>query len=350
MTRRPYRYGDQPLFDEDGPCDQIGFQFQETDAPSDSSTNVPDVLKPMPATLQRLSDSAKSISSSPPDTLDWLHSALTQCPLPYRDPGDRVYEFQNGRISMRLEAGSEKDPASGRWQELGLPYGPKPRLIMIYLAGEALRTNSRNVNVGASMTAFVTAIEGRRPNGQTIKPYKEQLRRLRTTTFRVAYEAEENRLPHVNGQLIKGFDLFFPAERGQKIPWDSTITLDNDYFASLQEHAVPLDRRAIAALRHNALALDIYTWLAQRLHRVPDRGVMLSWANLHAQFGRGYKDRKPFKRAFKTALFEAQCVYPAAAIEAVIGGFRLRTSPPPVQKLKLLVPAGGPKRAGLRKT
>src|SRR4051812_43702144 len=45
----------------------------------------------------------------------------------------------------------------------------------------------------------------------------------------------------------------------------SVVRLDADYFDSLTKHAVPLDSRAVAALAHSALDLDVYTWLAQRL-------------------------------------------------------------------------------------
>jgi len=47
------------------------------------------------------------------------------------------------------------------------------------------------------------------------------------------------------------------------------MAIDYSHFVSLQKHAVPLDERALAALSHSAMALDIYAWLAQRLHRVP---------------------------------------------------------------------------------
>jgi Plasmid encoded RepA protein len=50
--------------------------------------------------------------------------------------------------------------------------------------------------------------------------------------------------------------------------WPSTIQLSHDYFVSLQEHAVPLNEADLAALAHSAMALDLYAWLAQRLHRV----------------------------------------------------------------------------------
>jgi Plasmid encoded RepA protein len=47
------------------------------------------------------------------------------------------------------------------------------------------------------------------------------------------------------------------------------LRLSLDYYESLTRFAVPLDERALAALAHSATALDIYCWLAQRLHRIP---------------------------------------------------------------------------------
>ena len=47
------------------------------------------------------------------------------------------------------------------------------------------------------------------------------------------------------------------------------VRLSQDYFESLQKHAVSLDERAVTALAHSAMGLDVYTWLAQRVHRVP---------------------------------------------------------------------------------
>jgi hypothetical protein len=45
--------------------------------------------------------------------------------------------------------------------------------------------------------------------------------------------------------------------------------LSDDYFDSLTRHAVPLNHMAVSALSGSAFALDVYAWLAQRLHRIP---------------------------------------------------------------------------------
>ena len=106
-------------------------------------------------------------------------------------------------------------------------------------------------------------------------------------------------------------------------------------------HAVPLDERAVAALAHSALALDIYTWLAQRLHRVPNgRGQFAPWPAIHEQFGGGYQQIRQFRGFFLKQLRAVQTQYPQARIEADETGVRLRNSPPPVPP-RLLVPGYG---------
>ena len=51
------------------------------------------------------------------------------------------------------------------------------------------------------------------------------------------------------------------------------------------------------------MALDVYMWLAQRLHRVPqDRPQFIAWTALHTQFRQGYDRIRDFRRDFKTTL------------------------------------------------
>ena len=76
-----------------------------------------------------------------------------------------------------------------------------------------------------------------------------------------------------------------------------------EFFDTLARHAVPLDYRAISALKHSALALDVYTWLAHRLCRIDKPAcVMLSWENIRDQFGKEYANSKDFKREFRDIL------------------------------------------------
>ena len=158
--------------------------------------------------------------------------------------------------------------------------------MLIHLASEAVRTGSPVVDVEDSMTAFARSL-GLETNGQQLKSLKDQLARLAAATVRMGV-VEEGRAVQVNTQFVSAFDLWFPKQADQRILWPSTVRLSEEYFQSLGKHAVPLDHRAVAALASSSMALDVYVWLAQRLHRVPPgRPQFITWAALYEQFGQG---------------------------------------------------------------
>ena len=63
------------------------------------------------------------------------HSILCQTCLPYRDPGDdvRTWERLNGTAHLKVLAGEAMHPEQGRLVPLGLPFGPKPRLVLAHV-------------------------------------------------------------------------------------------------------------------------------------------------------------------------------------------------------------------------
>lgn len=100
----------------------------------------------------------------------------------------------------------------------------------------------------------------------------------------------------------------------------------------LQRHAVPLDEHHLTALSHSAMALDVYAWLSQRLHRIEKgRGVPLPWTAVAEQFGgSGYERIRKFRDNFKVALAQVQTVYKSARVDVSGRGLMLWNSPPPV--------------------
>ena len=87
------------------------------------------------------------------------------------------------------------------------------------------------------------------------------------------------------------------------------------------------------------MALDIYAWLAQRLHRVqPGSPQFVSWQNMKDQFGSGYKDMKKFKEVFRKTLFSVRLQYQSAKIEEDANkGFWLYCSPTPIPMKTFLI-------------
>jgi len=81
------------------------------------------------------------------------------------------------------------------------------------------------------------------------------------------------------------------------------------------------------------MALDIYAWLAQRLHRIPrERPQSISWTALKGQFGEDYKRIRDFRRIFLISLMQVLTQYPDAKVEENGYGMTLFSSQPPVQK------------------
>ena len=280
---------------------------------------------------QRLLDTSTAIRGAPPERIDFLHAVQCQCGIPYRNPGENIREWdrKQGIASLRIEAGSAIDPHTGEFVKLGLPYGEKPRLVLIHLATEAVRTGSPVVDVEDSMTAFARSL-GLETNGQQLRSLKDQLARLASATVRMGI-VEEGRAIQVNTQFVSAFDLWFPKQPDQRVLWPSTVRLSEEYYQSLGQHAVPLDHRAVAALASSSMSLDIYVWLAQRLHRVPSgRPQFVAWDSLHEQFGQGFTRVRDFRRKFLQALHHVLSAYPAARISGDDRGLTLTHSPPPV--------------------
>ncbi|HYV36576.1 MAG TPA: replication protein RepA [Gemmataceae bacterium] len=280
---------------------------------------------------RKLIEASTAIRTAPPERIDFLHTVHCQIGIPYKNPGDQVLEWdrKQGNASLRIEAGSAIDPATGNFKRLGLPYGEKPRLVLIHLASEAKRTGSPVVDVEDSMTAFARSL-GLETNGQQLRFLKDQLARLAAATVRMGI-VKDGKAVQFNTQFVSAFDLWFPKQSDQRVLWPSTVRLSQEYFQSLGDHAVPLDQRAVAALASSAMALDIYAWLAQRLHRVPPgKPQFIGWANLYEQFGQGFARVRDFRRRFLHTLHQVHSAYPQARLSADDGGLTLSQSPPPV--------------------
>ena len=189
--------------------------------------------------------------------------------MPYRAHPDRTWEQRNGSVHLLLEAGTAFDRNAQGYVHMPLPHGVKPRLILMHLNAEAIRTCCPSIELGHSLTSFVKRILGYQPNGREIAAFLDQATALASSYVRLAVD-EAGVTQQINSSIISGMELWQPNHPEQRVIWPSFITLGETYFENLAKHAVPLDERAVGALKHSAVALDLYAWLAQRLHRIPE--------------------------------------------------------------------------------
>ena len=296
-------------------------------------------LRPPSSVQMRLIDAAEEIRDAPAGDIAYQHTVLCQTGLPYRQTESRTWDARNGRVFLHIKAGEYLDGHTEQWQELPLPFGPKARLVLVHINSEAIRTRSREIDVEDTLTAFVRKLQnGRDPNGDEIRKYNQQIVALSSANIRMAViddkaSASAFRIPHGDIKISDWHEVWQSKNPKQRSFWTNTVHLTDEYFQSLIHHAVPLDQRAVAALAHSAMALDIYAWLAQRLWRISANGPdKVTWVNLHQQFGQNYKLIRQFRSVFLKTLKDVQTQYPDAKLEANEGGLLLKQSNPPVHK------------------
>ena len=267
---------------------------------------------------------------------NFLYSGWCMTALPHsRIADEEVWRLENGNIVLLVEPGRRARPGEPD-EFVGVPYGPTARLILIYLQSEALRTNSRSIELGRSMNAWFGRMD-KKAGGNSYRLAREQAERIATCRF--TFHSERDGVRAIRNQSIVEEGLLFLAgpervydDRQQSL-FQEGVVLSESFFRSLKEHAVPLEERAIKHVSNSSMTIDIYCWLAYRLHALK-RPTPISWAALHSQFGRGYGQLAAFKRQLLSkTLPAALAVYPEAAdkgVEVTDSGLILKPARPPV--------------------
>ena len=277
---------------------------------------------------QKLIEAGAEIATNPPSGEDmaFTHAVLCQVGLPRSKVDGREFMRQSGAAWVNVQAGYLDE---GRGPVLQpIPYGVMPRLALAWVSSYAKRDNTREIPIGDSAAEFLRLM-GMDDQGARYTTLRRQMHALAACRLQLGFKGRT-----YNGQPVEQFDAWL-ANGGtqQKSLWPGTMVLSEGYFNSLMDSAVPLDNRALMALKGSALALDVYTWLAHRLHRIEGRGVTLHWKSLREQFAQEYTGKdadKDFKKKFVPALKKVLTVYPQAKVKPVTGGLLLLGSPPPI--------------------
>ena len=277
-------------------------------------------------------------------TITYSHSTLCQTSLPFKDMGEaREWKNRNGDAVVLLEAGQVYSPEIKDTVRIGLPYGAKARLILMYLNSQAIKTQSPEITVEDSLYAFIKKL-GIQPYGREYKRIKDQLARLAASHITIGRTEADGSGTTQWGRIVDKLNVFFPKDGSQRLLWANTVKLSQEYFESLSRHAVPLDEQALHLLRDSALELDLYAMLAERLHRIPEnKPQFIPWAFLYKQYGSGYSRIRDFRRFFLKCLQDVQAVYPYAKLEETMDsrgrskGITLFNSRPPVLKKNVVI-------------
>ncbi len=234
----------------------------------------------------KLVDVGSKISTTPPggEDMAFTHAVLCQVGLPRAKVDGREFMRQSGAAWVNVQAGY-LDEGNGPVLQ-PVPYGVMPRLGLAWVSTFAVRNKEREIPIGDSAAQFLRLM-GMESDGRRYTTLRKQMHALAAARLQLGFKGRT-----YNGQPVQQFDAWVSnKDTHQRALWPGVMVLSEDYYGSLIESAVPLDNRALHALKGSALALDVYAWLAHRLHRIDGRGVTLHWKSLREQFAQEYQGK-----------------------------------------------------------
>lgn len=253
--------------------------------------------------------------------LGFMARAMVQATLPHSKPKGNEFRRKNGDYLLTM------------YSPHGLPYGTIPRLLLCWLTTEAVRTQESTLTLGNSLSEFMEKLGLCRSGGSRgdITRLREQMRRLFASTVYCSYSDKERDIG-MGFQIIHDYNLWWhPQQPDQAGLWESSLTISEKFFKEITQSPVPIDMRALKALRRSPLALDLYVWLTYRMSYLKDMTV-IPWHLLAAQFGADYGRERDFKEAFGDALRKVTTVYSGASVEPTPKGLQLKPSRPHIAR------------------
>lgn len=303
------------------------------------------VMKPtkpvVPPSHLHLIEVAQAIRDKPQpdgDDIAFLARQLVQATLPHAAPRGTPPEWArvNGNLTLSIRPGYKTDRA-GRRVCVGYPFGTIPRLLLFWITTEALRTKSRRLELGASLNAFIRDLGLNPATGGGARGDASRLRDQMERLFRatISFErSDEGGQSWIDMQIApKGYLWWDFKEPAQGTLFASWVELSEPFYEAILSAPVPVDVRALRALKRSPLALDLYAWLAYQSFVATQRGrtCFISWSQMMKHLGTSYADLRDFRRHAKHALGKVHAVYPTLNLSFVHGGVEIRPGSPAVQ-------------------
>ena len=256
----------------------------------DSLIPISEVMADLPGPVQALREASRqaqfhftqadqvhqlvAASEADPDR-GFMARMMVLCSLPRTNPSNqKEYKRVNGPFTLYMQSGPGNK----------LPYGNLPRLLLAWLCSEAVRTQSRDLVLGRSLSEFMRELGIYNSGGQPQTRLRNQMKRLFGCTVMLIYK-NANVERFVNSPIAESGEYWWNPQRpDQPSLWNSKIELSEKFFKEIISHPVPIDMNTLTALKRSTLGLDLYLWLTYRIFalRAPLR---LTWRQVYHQFG-----------------------------------------------------------------
>ena len=181
--------------------------------------------------------------------LGFMARLLALCSLPRTNPGNRLqYVRRNGPYTLGMSAGINNR----------LPYGTRPRLLLAWVCTEAVRTQSRELILGDSLSEFMRKVGIYSTSGDKHTRLRNQMRRLFGCTVELIYQDEHGERSIASRIADRTEFWWNPKRPDDRTLWNSKIELGEKFFHEVITNPVPIDLNTLRAMKRSPLGLDLY--------------------------------------------------------------------------------------------
>lgn len=292
-----------------------------TPASTDAGMTLSDILAghaaPTGGTLQhRQSTTSIALEDFTTVAIPWI---FVNYQLPLMATKEILWERTDGDITVILAATPYKDNEGITQQHL--PSGRIAREILIYLTTTALATQSPVIKISDTWRGLLSdiGIEASKDNLQAVQ---KQLRALLKMTIQISHQGtlpDGTNVSTSQSYLVGSSEkLFFNRDGLLDDKHQSVIRLSQEFYDRIAATPSPVHgamlvlreswRKIIAENPHQALAGDVFWWLAGRMSRIR-RETRIPWTSLMGQFGSSARQITKFRAQFRAALSVATREY-----------------------------------------
>ena len=276
-----------------------------------------------------------------------------------RLPQDRLrWTVRTKTKVIEIVAGSYSLPGLSD-EGFEVPYGIAPRLILPYIAGQAVR-GKRKVILGKKMRQFLRKL-GISPGSNNYRTVMQQFINLATCQIVVSTvtDRDEDRQETWLETDIYGItrkiryhqplSVFtdFTASGMVGTAKDSglryqefmegkpTFTLSRDFYDFVRTRPTPVRYQHLLKFVRSPRRMDLYVWLSHRTYRIGPRGIKIRLEALHRQFAPDINlaTRKLFRQRLRGDLDAILTVHPGFKVQLKRDALLLFDSEPPVPRL-----------------
>jgi hypothetical protein len=270
-------------------------------------------------------EAAYQVLTEDAEKIGFTYSGFALTSLPHKPHAEPVWRREGHNITLLLESGYDR-----LGKMIGVPYGSYARFILLFLQSEAVKTGSREIELGRSMRVWLGNM-GLSIGGTTYRMVAEQAKRISNCRIQF-YTDRAGRELMRHGGFVDGSISMTGVASDQSSLWQDRVVLNEEFYRALREHPVPVSEHGLRAIGPRSMVIDVYIWLAYRLHALT-REVEVSWVALHAQFGAGFQLLRKFRAHFIECLEMALAAYPDAKVSIGEQGITLMPSRPAIPKI-----------------